>query len=432
MKIHPILRRTVVAAALGGLLGLGLRAVLPDRGHPAFPEASEKRVRSIGSDDVQSRGHNTIARQHTLTALKSMAGIDGYVAPEVGMNIERMSSAELRDLLRRLDTNFSTVSSTTATILRGQILVVAAAELFHREGETALNWASELPLTIDGVHSLAFDDLLTAAMRIDPALACRWIVAGREKRGQEWTEEKLTAAYNHAFGVSAQGVLEVERAMPAVSTPYPHRIAEDFDFRSYLANTKTSSGTALLATYLAGQDPEEAWSAMQPRLGENPYLFGALCQGVSYRFDDAGLAKWAAEKLEALPLEARATALSSMAMMSPVLSPAAQRSRTKACMEALAGTAEQWIYAACAFRPIQVNGSGEGPDVTGLSMLESEETQVRALSWRIRRFGQYSKGLNDKVWEGYESAMDQLGFTEEAKEKVREIKEPASPPAEDP
>jgi hypothetical protein len=217
-----------------------------------------------------------------------------------------------------------------------------------------------------------------------------------------------------AFDVSAEGVLELGKVSRDKNNwDVRAAFADDFDFKLFVSEcpleglNHAEGPVAIIAKYWAAKDPEAAYVAFKEWIPENRSLFSLLYSGVCVSQSEEVAAHWARAKLDdlSLPADQRQACIASLAY-------GGGGQGIKGLMAAFSDDPDCWVFAADSFNA-EVTSE---VDVSGLQMLGSEGLQVKAL---IRNVGLNFPRDRVVAWNGFQTAMDKLGFSSASREEVR-------------
>jgi hypothetical protein len=272
-------------------------------------------------------------------------------------------------------------------------LMVAAAELFRREGVKALEWAAEAE-NLD--LSLA---LMTAAAGQDPALMKEWF----GKLGPHWepgfSSLLIATAEREAALGSAEDLLAVEALFPGSLGSDFRGFAEGFDFLAYLKATRSPHAGEKAYGFWAARDPEAATQAVREVLGVAPEtgIGGVVVHAMDGRAKltgEAEAAGWIGGVVADLSGRTRELAIRGLA----------RHSQSPDLIRQLASDGDRATFAATC---LQANYHSLESAMPVLKTLPSQAVQAMAVGRWVDEIRDIEATVLDDVMEGLDLPADQ-------------------------
>ncbi len=344
---------------------------------------------------------------------------DGH--SEIMRALERLGVAELKELIvgPSASEDEATPEERQAA---AQLAGAACAELYRREGLAALEWAAELPASDERRRALMY--LIHCAAREHPEITKPWMERFSQEFGDSTFMSFANAAIQGATSRGADALTELWELFDGKfgNNKFPQgRFADDFDFRQLVMELPQTSGVTDAVSYWAAKDAEAAWAGTKEAILQRDLsggTVGAVYRGISTAKGEETAARWLAGALAELPDEKREQAVNSL--MTYPLTPEA----TKMLMDSLADEPHRRIIAQRSVFPFN---RSPGPAAAALErMPDAERVEIVAESARTHRQGlQGPRGESARDY--FESLMDRLHFTPDAREQVRSNFPPTEP-----
>ena len=347
---------------------------------------------------------------HDLAALLRWSSQTKGTGLDYTTEIERMKTSDIRELLAGLsgEDQHSTYP----------IFEAGAKELFRREGEKSLAWASGLDPAMG--RRMILSRLVAAAVGESPALAKPWIDRYRLEYDKNEDRNFARAAADGAAARSTGELVELRNIMgeglfAIPEGPFP----AGFDYALFLKNFRAGEPeTREAAQRWALQDRDAAWATAKEIAASNGVngvqLLGAIHKAVILEEGEEKAARWAVARLDEIPEDARDWALRSL--LSESRDPALTLS---SLLTELPREFDRLVLVTNAISPY--NHPAEG--IAALRALGSEAQQVQALlkstesfSWSAGEPG--NEAETKKQLQYFTKVMDGLQISADSREKI--------------
>lgn len=342
--------------------------------------------------------------------------------PEITGQIERMSSSAIRDFMTELVAVQQQNAANQQTDIR-EVLQAAAKELFHREGEQAVQWANSLDPP--ALRLVVLTRLIAAAAYESPEVAKPWIARSNEEFGKGWGAPEFPfALIRGATGRGAEDLIrlrelygeELARLHQFPNGPF----ADGFDFQLLITKLPFESGLQRAVEYWVAKDKEAAWSTVQEKIRTDGNLaahyFGSVFTGIAAVEGDRNAAKWVASKLDDIPPELRDRAVSSL-----LTGQLTQNSAHAAIMAEFPRESDRVALAASL---VSISGNKEAA-IGALQTLGSESLQVQALVSSAKAYSRAASdtgsGYSKQILEHFSTTMDRLHLSPASREAVNAV-----------
>lgn len=349
--------------------------------------------------------------RHDLATLLRWRQLQEVGNAEQLREIERMEDAELKSLLADFGARMKEAGGETAAMIRSMEL--AARELYKREGEAALVWAS----TQEQGRQAMLSQMISAAAHEDPALALPWIDRFTKEFGRDYVNTMGTEAVRGATSRGAEALLKLRelygerlRGTPLTSGPFP----EDFDFHRFVTATKGNVQLQSTVQYWAAKDKEAAWLGLKEGFGDKANRLddiGAAFAGVAMMEGDKKAAEWLIPKLDEVPADKRDNAIRALRRQGMMTDES-----VRAIMPLLRDEGERITLAAASISPWGSSGIG------ALQCLANDESREEALGSMAETYQVSIRQMNpaqkERTTQYLSTMMDELKFSTERKERV--------------
>ncbi|WP_367873949.1 hypothetical protein [Luteolibacter sp. Populi] len=395
-----------VAIILGGCAGW-----LAGRSGEAATERDTGRIEEVHSRSTPGGGPNRGGGGKGLASLlremeRQAAGGDALDA------IERMSNAELRDLLTGSGPLLDAMAWSDARSQFQELVRAAAAELYRREGPASLAWAE----TRGSRH--AFAGLVAAAAANEPVFAKEWVDRYTALHGSKGNMEFSRSAHHGAQGRGAKDLVEVNKLYGEFVEPWSPGFPAGFDFAHYMANLPSTFSGRVPMRYLGADDRATAEKMLLEGLGQKREAWGSLAgfalDGRASIVGEAEAVRWISDLIPKLPEEEKEDFITSLIRSDlPDL-------RAQALIQNLPEEADRQIVAVNLNMSLRSTGSG----VAALRAMEDESRRVAALANTLNALG-WPKPPDDPTRgdtvENLQLLMQAAGISEEGQAGLRKI-----------
>lgn len=325
-----------------------------------------------------------------------------------------MDSAGLRDLM----TVLVAVRTEVETPEIRMILSAAAAELFRRDGEKALDWANGLE-PASGRQTLLNQMIIAAATEL-PGTAKPWISRYNTEFGESIYHEFAWAAVTGATSRGAEDLLRLKKlygdglnGCPFPTGPYP----DGFDFRLLVTSLPFDPDLRASLACWTARDRDAAWVGIKEVIERDGNLsadyFGSLFTGIAATEGDGKAARWMASKLDELPPYLRERAISSI-----LTSELRENASYESVMAELPVESDRITLAASLVSP----GGNSRAAVGALRLLDAESAQADALARAAVGFSRMIADTGNpesgKVLEYFDGIMDDLNLSPVSRKKI--------------
>ncbi len=214
---------------------------------------------------------------HDLAALRRIAsGLSAGDAVESGQ-MSRLSTPALREMINALgETIWPSGPVPDGFQARLEAIRLAAAELYHRDGDAAHAWAESL--SPDNLREAVLRAVILAAARDQSLLAKSWLDRFQAEPGAKKMGEFRDAALR---GAMERGNMEdIARLLseplsdsgqfPTIDFP------EGFDFAGLFGILEKKADPSGPFAHWALRDPDSAWAALKQRHSSGEYASGSL------------------------------------------------------------------------------------------------------------------------------------------------------------
>lgn len=213
---------------------------------------------------------------HDLAALRRIAaGLSAGDAVESGQ-ISRMSTPALREMITTLGASLSSGPVPDDFQARHEAIRLAAAELYHRDGDAAHAWAESL--SPESLREAVLRAVILAAARDQPLLAKSWLDRFQAEPGVKKVWDFHDVALR---GAMERGNMEdIARLLseplsdsgqfPTIDFP------EGFDFAGLFGILEKKADPSGPFAHWALRDPDSAWAALKKRHSSGEYASGSL------------------------------------------------------------------------------------------------------------------------------------------------------------
>ncbi len=407
---------SVIVAIVGGLIAgafIGQRFAATHR--------ESRLVEPRGNDRVSEPARRTIAaaavEKHDLRSLQRWHLQQQSGGLEICGQIERMDSAAIRDLMTSLIAATRQPDPPDVSA----ILEAAARELFHREGDKAIDWANSLDPAAG--RAVLLEQMIRTAAGPSPEIALPWIGRYHKEFGKGLSNEFGRAAIVGATARGAEDLIRLKelygdglRGCEFPSGPF----ADGFDFHLLVTKLPRASGIQEAIQSWAARDKDAAWSGIKENMAADGriavYQFGAVFSGVAIAEGDRQAARWAASKLDELPPELRDRAVSSM-----LEHELGQSAAYESVMAELPRESDRVALAASVVSPFGNTAAGLG----ALKALGSESLQVDALIGSAKVYSRAASNTDrvdsKAILDFFTATMDQLKLSPASRETVNTV-----------
>lgn len=331
--------------------------------------------------------------------------------PEQLREVERMDSAELKALLVDFGARLKQAGQEAGPMSRA--IELAARELYQREGEAALVWASAQGSGRQAVLST----MISVAAFNDPVLALPWIDRFQAEFGGSCMNTMANEAVKGATSRGADDLLKLRelygdrlKRVAFPSGPFP----EDFDFGRFVAAMKGDAPLHSTVQHWASKDKEAAWLGIKASIGDGVGRLGGIGSvfaGVAMVDGDRRAAEWLLPRLAELPAEKRPEAIRALRGQGGLAPESLQ-----AIMPLLRSDEERIILATASISPWSASGAA------ALQCLSSDELREEALISVAGAYGPAMKTMaptqREKATKSFTTMMDELEFPDDRRERV--------------
>lgn len=336
---------------------------------------------------------------------------------EITGQIERMDTSAIRELMTGL---VAATQQPDPPDVRG-ILDAAAKELFHREGDKALDWANSLD-PVAG-RAVLLDQMIRTSAGPSPEIALPWIARYHKEFGEGLSNDFGRAAIVGATARGAEDLIRLKelygdelRGCEFPSGPFP----EGFDFHLLVTKLPRASGIQEAIQYWAATDKDAAWAGIRENIAAGGkaavHQFGSVFSGVAVVEGDRQAAKWAVSKLDELPPELRDRAVSSM-----LEHELGQSAAYREVMAELPRESDRVALTASLISP----GGNSAASIGALQTLGSEALQVQALAASAKSFsriiGETQNPYSKTALDYFAATVDQLKLSEASRETINTV-----------
>lgn len=412
----------ILVAVAGLAIGyLSARSVAADDAAAGAGDARSRASRSAQVGAERNGRDGGEARQgtgHDLAALQLLLKTKGP-GPDYGPHMERLTAAELRDLLAELSA-LDAGATTGSPFHAVPAMAAAARELYHREGMAAVEWANSLPRKNGGME--IWREMILAAVVDAPESAEPWVA--------RYQKEQMPGAWNPFIeaavrAASAEGVDAILRLRDVFGDSLHQTecatgpVPDDFDFTRLVQEFRGAGRLDMPIHLWAGKDPEAAWSYLSKINTTDGGLvsrhFNSLFTGLSQTMGEKAAARWLVSRLGELPEYSRTRAVFSMLdshdMRHEVVGP---------LMAELPGDADRVALAIGAITPY----AGDEP-LKILQSLDSETVRVEAVIGAAKVFSRAANFPDHPeaktITAYFTNLMDQLNLSSTDRERVQEV-----------
>lgn len=312
-------RAPVILLCIVGLLG----GVLTGR---MLPRAASKQTTTAKASPTTTstpHGHDGPAKpakeqKHDLPTLlkKWNENSDFSRNPVVERELERMSAPALRELIGQMMSIFGNGENSPDTFAARELIVSASRELYRRDGESALEWAT----TAKGDRELILSWMLNEAAIDSPDLAKRWIDRMKNAEGfhEGWWQSTV---YFALAGASSRGADDLIRFNESYAGLIPGRsltpasFPPGFEYGKLFTSLGTKAPLNDMMQYWSATDRDAAWNSVKDLIdthAKGAGYAGDLFAGAAAVQGGENAAKWLLPKLEQLPEAMRTEAIESL------------------------------------------------------------------------------------------------------------------------
>lgn len=325
-----------------------------------------------------------------------------------------MDSAAIREMMTGL-----LAARQDGPLEAGLILVNAAEELFHRDGEKALEWADTLD-PASGRH-IILEQIIVAAVTTSPELAKHWIDRfEKEFGGADPFSPFPSAARTGATRRGAADLLQLREIMGHNTVAPMGPLPADFDFHLLFSQATNLSSLGATMEYWTAKDRESAWAGVREIMTKDADkgvdFFGSAFTGIAAVEGERNAARWISGKLDELPPELRERAVSSL-----LTNELTQNAGYETLMAEFPHDADRVVLAASIVNPFANPIAGTNV----LRSLGSESLQVEALVRSAKTFSRVASDPTEPSSGGIHSyfhkTMDQLNLSPSSREKITAV-----------
>ncbi|GAA5116270.1 hypothetical protein JIN84_19280 [Luteolibacter yonseiensis] len=348
--------------------------------------------------------------KHNLAALLRWRSQRADGDPGIRNEIGRMDSSTIREMM----TGVLAAQQDGPMEVR-LILDAAAKELFHREGEKALEWADSLD-PASGRRAI-LEHVVVAAVSASPEMGKQWIDRYEKEFGKDRFSPFPSAAATGATRRGAADLLQLRIIMGTGSTAPMGPIPNDFDFHLLITESPNLASLGQAMEYWTAKDRENAWAAVREIMvkdaNKGVNFFGSAFTGIASIEGERQAARWISGKLDELPPDLRERAVSSL-----LTNELTQNATYETLMAEFPHDADRVALAASIVNPFANPTAGSNV----LKSLGSESLQVQALVRSAKTFSRVASDPDDPsardIHTYFGKTMDQLDLGPASREKV--------------
>lgn len=352
-----------------------------------------------------------LSEKHDLSTLLRWQFQKNRGDTELQNEIGRMNNTAIRELITGL------LEATQSDGLDVQeILRTATKELFHREGDKALEWADRLAPESGRMRIL--EQVIMAAAGDSAEFALPWIGRYEVEFGKGLGNPFAAAAIIGATQRGAEDLMGLREIYGDCSPRGP--IPDDFDFNLLFSQNRNLAALAATMEYWTAKDRDAAWAGVQEivRKDSNTGMnfFGSVFTGIAATEGEQKAAHWISNKLDELPPDLRERAISTL-----LTNQLTQNTAYDTVMAEFPHDADRVALAASIINPFANPTVGSNV----LEALGSESLQVQALIRSAKTFSRVASDPDDRsakdIHSYFGKTMDQLNLSPASREKVSTV-----------
>ena len=407
--------KIVLPVVLMGGLVLGLLIGRQFLVRDTRTDSSAERIAEAKRSDRQRHGEGGVREaKHDYKTLLKAYERRSWPGAGPGAEMERLSVTELKGLLEEAAAKLAEAGSDPDI---DKIIAAAGAELFNREGESAVRWAADRPLSDE--RKTIVSAVMDAAASKSPVAAKPWIDELRVDYGSLWGQDLIRLSLEGSASRSADEMVEVLKLYQGESSNLFYSFgpfADDFDFHRLVTEMPALDGTRSAFKTWAAKDRDAAWAGMVELVDhgerEGPWFARRLLEGISgiEGLEKAG--EWIFGKLDGLPAAQRAQVVENLNYGGMSLQ------QTLSLMKALPSDTDRITYSA-----VFVGPYGKNTD----AVLDALPQELRADVISRSAEGYPRRAAKEEISEAgiqkaighYDRTMEKYGVPADVRERVR-------------
>ncbi|MCW1912046.1 hypothetical protein OJ996_00565 [Luteolibacter sp. GHJ8] len=341
-------------------------------------------------------------------------------------SVERMDSADLRTVLLDSPASAISVHRDARNELHHRIMIVAAAELFRREGPAALEWAD----ASDSIPTRLA--VLAALCATDPEAGMARLQAFEDDCGSK--DHYRTVFANAAIGSAAirgpADLILAEKTWSKFADTGEIDLPDDFDFAAYVKLQGVGSGSDrtlhAVTRAWAATDPGQVLEKLPDLTGPlngGGQLVGVAMSGRAAMVGDEEAIRWGLDLLPALSGGQRYSAIDSITHLFD-LSP-------QTAVEIVGSLPQDDDRIAFAITMLQKHDLKSETFRATLNALPTKSLRVQFFTRMLESDGSAQTGMSPRKLERFKDSLEEIGLSPECRRAILSTLPPSVPPDDD-